>query len=474
MQYSYFCQMIVEQIYTGCLSEAAYYIESNGIAAIVDPLRETTPYLTKLNEQKAELKYIFITHFHADFVSGHVDLAKETGATIVFGPNAEAEFAFHNGEDNEIFNLGDIEIKLMHTPGHTLESSCYLLSDENKKDYCVFTGDTLFIGDVGRPDLAVKSHLNQDDLAKLLHQSLKSKIIPLSDDVIIYPAHGAGSSCGKNMSKETFDTLGHQKKVNYALNQNLSESDFVKEATCGLNQPPQYFPENVKMNKRINTTFDEIISNGLNPISPENFKAIINNDKPLVIDCRKPNEFAESHIPNSLFIGIDGGFAPWAGTVINDLTQKILLVGNESRIQEAITRLSRVGIDNTIGFLKGGISAWENHNYETSSIRSIDAASFENEDLQNANIIDVRNNNEYENGHLKQSTFLPLDNISTNISNYKEESSYYIHCQGGYRSMIACSILKSKGIHNLTDIKGGFVAIESNTNLRIEKVQIIA
>ena len=466
--------MIVEQIYTGCLSEAAYYIESNGIAAIVDPLRETTPYLDKLSSQKAKLKYIFITHFHADFVSGHVDLANKTGAKIIFGPNAEAEFSFHSGRDQEIFNVGNLKIKLLHTPGHTLESSCYLLSNENEEDYCIFTGDTLFIGDVGRPDLAVKSHLNENDLAKLLFKSLRTKIFPLSDDVIIYPAHGAGSACGKNMSKETFDTLGHQKKVNYALNPEMTEAEFIKEATCGLSSPPRYFPENVKMNKSINTTFEQIISNGFTALDPKSFKNISEKENTLIIDCRKPQEYATNHIPNSIFIGIDGGFAPWAGTVISNLNQKILLVGDENRIQEAITRLSRVGIDNTIGYLDGGMLAWKKENYTTSSVRSIDAISFENENLENANIIDVRNNNEYNDGHLKESSFLPLDKISSNISNYSKDSSYYIHCQGGYRSMIACSILKSKGIHNLTDIKGGFMAIKTTTNFTIEKEQTIA
>lgn len=459
--------MNVEQIYTGCLSEATYFIKSGNSAAIVDPLRETNVYISKLKKEKTTLKYIFITHFHADFVSGHVDLAQKTGATIIFGPNAKAEFEFYQAKDEEIFKLGSLKIKALHTPGHTLESTCYLLIDGRNTEHCIFTGDTLFIGDVGRPDLAVKSDFSQSDLAKLLYQSINDKILPLPDETIIYPAHGAGSACGKNMSKETFDTLGHQKKVNYALNINLSKSDFVDEVTCGLAKPPGYFPINVQMNQKINKPFENIISEGLKGISPKEFDDLSKNT--LVIDCRKPNDFAQAHVPNSLFIGIDGGFAPWAGSIIDDLTQNILIVAEPHRVEEVITRLARVGIDNTIGYLDGGIKNWIDHNFKTEKVRSVDATIFEKEQTEKANIIDVRNISEYENGHLINSSFRPLDSINENIKQYKNDEEYQIHCQGGYRSMIACSILKAKGIHKITDVKGGFASIEKNTNLTITR-----
>ena len=462
--------MNVEQIYTGCLAEATYFIQSDSECAIVDPLRETDVYLEKISSSKTSLKYIFITHFHADFVSGHVDLAKETGASIVFGPKAEASFDFYQAHDGEIFNVGGIQIKALHTPGHTLESTCYLLLDEQEKEYCIFTGDTLFIGDVGRPDLAVKSDLSQADLAKLLHQSLKEKIKPLGDHVIIYPAHGAGSACGKNMSKERFDTLGNQRKLNYALNDKLTVDDFVSEVTCGLNQPPNYFPVNVAMNKGINKTFNDIIKSGIKPLNAKEFKSLC--EKATVIDCRKPQEFALSHIPNSLFVGIDGGFAPWAASVMKKLDGEVLLLVEEGREHEAVTRLARVGIDNTIGFLNGGIIAWENAGYKTEMVHSIDAMQFESEINKESNIIDVRNNGEYANGHLMNSVFRPLDQIHQNLNEYQSETNYYIHCQGGYRSMIACSILKANGVHNVTDIKGGFGAIAKSTSLQITNEEI--
>ena len=457
--------MNIEQIYR--VSFSYLFHMSNNEAAIIDPLRETNSYLAKLKEEKATLKYIFITHFHADFVSGHVDLAKKTGATIVFGPNAEAEFDFYHAKDQEKFNLGDLSIKALHTPGHTLESTCYLLLDEKEVEHCIFTGDTLFIGDVGRPDLAVKSSLSQSDLAKLLYQSIKNKILPLRDDVIIYPGHGAGSACGKNMSKETFDTLGHQKKVNYALNNQLNAEEFIKEVTCGLSSPPQYFPINVKMNKSINKPFEKILKDGLTPLSPENFKKAM--EESIVIDCRKPAEYATAHIPGYIFIVIDGGFAPLAGSVISNIHHKILLVGDPDRMEEAITRLARVGIDNTIGYLDGGINNWISEEFKTDSVRSIDAKAFEKETNKNTTIVDVRNNGEYERGHLAKSIFKPLDNIGENINFYNSDESYHIHCQGGYRSMIACSILKSKNIHNVTDIQGGFASISAKTELPIEE-----
>ena len=456
--------MKVEQIYTGCLSEATYFIKSNNEAAIIDPLRETDKYLEKIKSENTTLKYIFITHFHADFVSGHVDLSEKTGAQIIFGPNAKADFKFYSAVDNEVFNLGQIKIKALHTPGHTLESTCYLLTDANNSEYCVFTGDTLFIGDVGRPDLAVKSHLNQKDLAELLYHSIHDKIFPLRDETIIYPAHGAGSACGKNMSKETFDTLGNQKKLNYALNSNLNVEEFITEVTCGLSSPPSYFPLNVKMNQSVNKSYDDIIKSGLTPLKKDDFKKLAESS--IIIDCRKPIDFANSHIPGSIFIGIDGGFAPWAGSVLENINSDIILVADPDRVEEAVKRLSRVGIDNTKGFLEGGMEAWIKAGYEIDKVKSIEVSQFEKEVRDDELIIDVRNNGEYDKGHLVESHLLPLDNFSNNFINYKANSKYYIHCQGGYRSMIACSLLKRKGIHNLIDIKGGFAAIAKDSSLK--------
>lgn len=456
--------MKVEQIYTGCLSEATYFIKSNNEGAIIDPLRETDKYLEKIKSENTTLKYIFITHFHADFVSGHVDLAEKTGAQIIFGPNAKADFKFYSAVDNEVFNLGQIKIKALHTPGHTLESTCYLLIDANNSEYCVFTGDTLFIGDVGRPDLAVKSHLTQKDLAELLYHSIHDKIFPLRDETIIYPAHGAGSACGKNMSKETFDTLGNQKKVNYALNTNLNIEEFVTEVTCGLSSPPSYFPLNVKMNQSVNKSYDDILKSGLTPLKKDDFKKLAENS--IIIDCRKPIDFANSHIPGSIFIGIDGGFAPWAGSVLENINSDIILVANLDRVEEAVKRLSRVGIDNTKGFLEGGMEAWIKAGYEIDKVKSIEVSQFEKEVRDDELIIDVRNNDEYDKSHLINSHLLPLDNFSNNFINYKANNKYYIHCQGGYRSMIACSLLKRKGIHNLIDIKGGFAAIAKDSSLK--------
>jgi hydroxyacylglutathione hydrolase len=456
--------MKVEQIYTGCLSEATYFIKSNKEAAIVDPLRETDKYLEKIRIEKTTLKYIFITHFHADFVSGHVDLAKKTGATIIFGPNAKADFKFYSAIDNEVFNLGKIKIKALHTPGHTLESTCYLLIDENELENCVFTGDTLFIGDVGRPDLAVKSHLSQKDLAMLLYESIHNKLFPLRDETIIYPAHGAGSACGKNMSKETFDTLGNQKKVNYALNSILSIEEFVNEVTCGLSSPPSYFPLNVKMNQSVNKSYDEIIQSGITPLNKNDFKKLAESST--IIDCRKPIDFANGHIPGSIFIGIDGGFAPWAGSVLEDINCDIILVTEPERVEEVVKRLSRVGIDNTKGFLEGGIETWIKSGYTIDKVKSISVSQFEKEATEKDLIIDVRNKGEFDKGHLVKSLLFPLGDFSNNFINYKKNSEYFIHCQGGYRSMIACSLLKREGVHNLIDIQGGFAAITRDSSLK--------
>lgn len=458
--------MKVEQIYTGCLSEATYFIKSGNEGAIVDPLRETGAYLDKIASENVILKYIFITHFHADFVSGHVDLADKTGAKIIFGPNATAEFKFYLAKDEEIFTLGDVKIKTIHTPGHTLESTCYLLYNQNKEEHCLFTGDTLFIGDVGRPDLAVKSHLSQNDLAELLYSSIHEKIYPLRNEIIIYPAHGAGSACGKNMSKETYDTLGNQKKVNYALNPELDKSDFVKEVTNGLSTPPSYFPVNVKMNQSINKSFEDIMKSGFNSLTVNDFKRLSQNA--IVIDCRNPQDFAKAHIPGAIFIGIDGGFAPWAGSVIENIDSNILLVVAPQRAEEAVTRLSRVGIDNTLGFLEGGMEGWIKKGNKVESIKSISANDLEKELISEDIIIDVRNNNEYEKSHLMVSTFLPLSEFSKNHKKYDSNKKLFIHCQGGYRSMIACSLLKRKGLHNITDVQGGFTAISKNTTLEIK------
>jgi len=463
--------MKVEQIYTGCLSEATYFIKSGQASAIVDPLRETQKYIDKIAAEKTVLKYIFITHFHADFVSGHVDLAMKTGAKIVFGPNAKAEFEFHSAYDNEIFVLGDLKIKALHTPGHTLESTCYLLFNNTEKEHCIFTGDTLFIGDVGRPDLAVKSHLSQKDLAGLLYKSLREKIFPLRDETIIYPAHGSGSACGKNMSKETFDNLGNQKKVNYALSSNLKIDDFVKEVTFGLASPPNYFPINVQMNQSINKPFEKIIKNGMTTLNVTDFKK--HSQKAIIIDCRKPKDFANAHIPGAIFVGIDGSFAPWAGTVIEDIKSPIILVVDPSRAEEAVTRLSRVGIDNTLGYLEGGMDSWINQGCKTDTVRSISPLEFEKEIDANSNVVDVRAKSEYENGHLLISQLLPLGNFLKNYKNYNANNKNYVHCQGGYRSMIACSLLKRKNINNIVDIQGGFAAISKETSVKIQNELIV-
>lgn len=452
--------MKVEQIYTGCLAQGAYYISSDGEAAIIDPLRETAPYMERAQKDGVKIKYIFETHFHADFVSGHVDLASKTGATIVFGPQAETKYKSHVAKDGEEFKIGKLTVKVLHTPGHTLESSSFLLKDETGKDYCVFTGDTLFIGDVGRPDLAIKSNLTQEDLAGMLYESLHNKLMPLADDVIVYPGHGAGSACGKNMSKETFDTLGNQKKNNYAFRAESKEA-FIKELTTGILPPPQYFPKNAMLNKSGYSAFDEVLQNGSKALDPSAFEALANEKEALILDVRKPADFAAKHIPNSIFIGIDGQFAPWVGALITDLKQPILLVVPEGREEEAVLRLSRVGYDNCIGYLKGGITAWENAGKETDSIKSIPAQEFA--DVYNKkeiNVLDVRKQGEHDAQHLVKANHKPLDYINEWTNLIDANAEYYIHCAGGYRSMIAASILKARGFKNLIDVSGGFSAIE--------------
>ncbi len=455
--------MKIEQIYTGCLAQGAYYIESKGEVAIIDPLREVHPYIEKANEDNAKIKYIFETHFHADFVSGHLTLAKETGADIIYGPMANPTFKVIIAKDNQEFKLGDITIKALHTPGHTMESTTYLLKDKDGKDHAIFSGDTLFLGDVGRPDLAQKAaHLTQEDLAGTLFDSLRNKIMPLADDVIVYPAHGAGSACGKNMMKETVDTLGNQKKMNYALRADMTKDEFVKEVTDGLLPPPLYFPLNVKMNKEGYKDIDEVIKQGATPFSPDDFEALANKTGALVLDVRHQNDYVKGHIPRSIFIGIDGGFAPWVGALIADVQQPILLVAPEGRIEETITRLSRVGFDNTIGYLDNGFEAWKKANKEFDTLQSISASEFKkivnNEDVP---VFDVRKESEFNAEHMDGAFNSPLDYLNEYLTEFPDNKTFYVHCAGGYRSVIAASILKSRGIHNLVDIAGGFKDIKN-------------
>ncbi|MBC7861786.1 MAG: MBL fold metallo-hydrolase, partial [Bacteroidia bacterium] len=406
------------------------------------------------------IKYIFETHFHADFVSGHVDLAEKTGATIVFGPNAETTFKSHIAKDNEEFSIGKIKIRVLHTPGHTPESSTYLLIDENGKEFCIFTGDTLFIGDVGRPDLAIKSDLTQEDLAGMLYDSLRKKIMPLPGNIIVYPAHGAGSACGKNMSKETFDTLEHQKEVNYAL-QNISRADFIKELTTGILPPPQYFPKNAMLNKTGYENYDSVIKKGSHALSADEFEKIANEENAIVLDVRKPADYTQGHIPNSIFIGLDGQFAPWVGALITDLKQAIVLVAPDGREEETIMRLSRVGYDNTIGYLKGGLETWKNAGKETDTLLSIPAEKFAEEyKNENINVLDVRKPGEFDAQHLLKAESKPLDFINDWTNSVDKNKTYHIHCAGGYRSVIAASILKARGFKNLIDVAGGFSAIQ--------------
>jgi len=460
--------MKIEQIYTGCLAAAAYYIESNGEVAIIDPLRETSPYTQRAENDQAKIKYIFLTHFHADFVSGQVDLAKKTGATIVFGPGAKADYDFHEAKDGEAFKVGDLTLKMLHTPGHTLESMTILLLDEKGKETCIFTGDTLFIGDVGRPDLAVKQGaLTEEDLARELFRSLRSKIMTLPDQITVYPNHGAGSACGKKMSKETFDTLANQKQTNYALRADMTEDEFVKELLTGLSEPPQYFPKNVGMNKRVNNSIDEIVKRGTTSIAPADFKKMAQHEDALILDVRPQSEFVVEHIPGSIFIGLDGQFAPWVGALILDIDQKIILVTPEGREEEAVTRLSRIGYDNSLGYLKGGMEAWKAFGGEVDSIKKITAKEFEAElNSKSIHVLDVRKPGEYDSEHLCDVENVPLDYINRDMKKLDPEKTYYIHCAGGYRSVIFESILKSRGFHNLVDVAGGYGAIKSDTQLK--------
>lgn len=454
--------MTIEQIYTNCLAQGAYYIESNGEVAIIDPLRETQAYIDKANKNNSKIKYIFETHFHADFVSGHIDLAKKTGATIVYGPNAETSYEIHSAKDNEEFRIGHITIKTLHTPGHTLESTTYLLIDENGKNHAIFSGDTLFLGDVGRPDLAIKSDLTKEDLAEMLFDSLRNKIMPLADDVIVYPAHGAGSACGKNLSKETVGTIGEQRKTNYALRSDMTKAEFVEEVLDGIAPPPQYFAKNAMLNKTGYDTFETVLKTGNIALSPEGFEAIANHEDALILDVRPQSEFIKSHIPNSIFIGLNGGFAPWVGALIKDIKQPIILLVPEGKSQEAVTRLSRVGYDNTLGYLKGGIDAWASARKDTDTLESISAEEFANRVRNgNMNILDVRKDGEYKSAHIEDAQHFALDFINEHMSEVTKDKKYHIHCAGGYRSVIAASILKSRGFHNLVDVAGGFDAIKT-------------
>ena len=457
--------MKIEQIYTGCLAQGAYYIESNGEAVIIDPLRDTKAYTDRANASGAKIKYILETHFHADFVSGHLDLQVYTGATIVFGPNAKTEFVSHSATDGEIFSVGNCTIEVLHTPGHTMESTCYLLRDENGKQVAVFTGDTLFIGDVGRPDLAQKSgELTKEDLAGFLFDSLRNKLMPLENDITVYPAHGAGSACGKNMSKETFDTLGHQKEVNYAL-QDMTKEAFIQEVTDGLLPPPFYFPENVAMNKKGVSSLEDVVQNSLKPLSVEAFTVLMEDESVLLLDVRGPQVFCKGFIPGSVNIGLKGDFAPWVGTLITDMKQRIALVTEPGEEEEAITRLARVGYDCVVGYLEGGFESWDNSENEIDQIESISADQFaELATGKKVNTIDVRKPTEFEAEHLEAVTSAPLHELNQHMSAFKTGENNYIHCAGGYRSMIAASILKGRGIHNVIDIAGGYNAI-SKTSL---------
>ena len=462
--------MKVEQIYTGCLAQGAYYIESEGEAAVIDPLREVTPYIERAQKDGAKIKYVLETHFHADFVSGHIDLAKETGATIVYGPTAKPAFDAYIAKDNEDLKLGKVTIRVLHTPGHTMESSCFLLIDENGKEVGLFSGDTLFIGDVGRPDLAqkVKAELTEELLAEHLFHSLRNKVMPLADDIIVYPAHGAGSACGKNMSKETTDTLGHQKATNYALRPDMSMEEFKKELLTGLVAPPAYFPLNVLMNIQGYDSIGDVLKRGNHALSPAAFEAAANETGALVLDTRNPEVFAKGFIPNSINIGIDGNFAPWVGAMIPDIKQQILLVAEPGREEEIVTRLARVGYDYCIGYLEGGFDAWKASGQEVDSIRQVTVDELaEIMKSGNVHLLDVRKKSEYESEHVVDAENAPLDFINDSMQQINKKHTYYVNCAGGYRSMIFNSTLRARGYDNLVDVAGGFKAIKESGKFKV-------
>ncbi len=455
--------MNIEQIYTGCLAQGAYYIESKGEVAIIDPLREVEPYLKRAENDRAKIKYILETHFHADFVSGHVTLAKKTAAPIIYGPNANPSFEAIIANDGQEFPLGDLTIKVLHTPGHTMESTTYLLRDKHGKDLAIFSGDTLFLGDVGRPDLAQKAaSMTQEDLAGILFDSLRNKIMPLADDVVVYPAHGAGSACGKNMMKETVDTLGNQKKMNYALRANMTKEEFIKEVTDGLLPPPKYFPLNVKMNREGYEDIGDVMRRGNIALAPDAFETAANETGAVVLDVRHQNDFVKGHVPRSIFIGLDGDFAPWVGALIADTQQPILLVTPTGKEKEAITRLSRVGFDGTIGYLKGGFEAWKKEGKDYDIIPSVSATKAKDKiGKTHAPVFDVRKESEFLSEHLLDAHNTPLDFLNRHLAEFPKKDDFYVHCAGGYRSVIAASILKSRGIHNLVNIEGGFGALKN-------------
>ena len=462
--------MIIEQIYTGCLAQGAYYIQSANEAAIIDPLREVSPYIEKAQLQGAKIKYVFETHFHADFVSGHVDLSKQTGAPVVYGPEANPTFDAYIAKDNEEFRIGEVTIRVLHTPGHTMESASYLLLDEEGKPAALFSGDTLFIGDVGRPDLAQKAaHMTQEELAGILFDSLRKKIMPLPDDITVYPAHGAGSACGKNMSKETTDTLGNQKKTNYALRADMTREEFIREVTHGLTPPPAYFPLNVKLNREGYQSIDEVLKKGTQALDPEAFELTANETGAVLLDTRDPQTFARGFVPNSINIGIDGSFAPWVGALIPDISQEILIIADEGREEEVVTRLARVGYDYAIGYLKGGIEAWKAAGKELDHIDSVSPRELARrlQATSETQILDVRKNSEHYAEHLIGSENVPLDYINENMSQLDKAKTYYVHCAGGYRSMIFNSIMRARGFQNLVDVQGGFKALKESGEFQI-------
>ncbi len=457
--------MKIEQIYTGCLAQGAYYIRSGNEAAIIDPLREVDPYIARAKAENAAIKYVFETHFHADFVSGHLELAKKTGAEIVYGPTAKPKFHAHIAEDGEEFKVGKATVKVLHTPGHTMESVTYLLKDEQGKENAIFSGDTLFLGDVGRPDLAQKAaNLSKEELAGLLYDSLRSKIMTLPDDIVVYPAHGAGSACGKNMMKETTDTLGHQRVVNYALRANMTRTEFINEVLKGLDTPPAYFPENVRLNKEGAANVDTVLAAASKALKPEEFELVANNENALVLDTRAAQIFRKAFIPNSINIGIDGSFAPWVGALITGVSHPLLIVADPGREAEVVTRLARVGYDHVLGYLEGGISAWIKSGREIDTIQSISASAFaELASTTKPNVIDVRKPGEYSAEHLDGSVNIPLEYLNDHLAEIDQDSPAYIHCATGYRSMLACSILKARGWQHIFDIEGGFKALSATS-----------
>ena len=458
--------MTISQIYTSCLAQGAYYIESNGEVAIIDPLREVQDYIDRAATNNAKIKYIFETHFHADFVSGHVTLAQKTGAKIVYGPKAITNFEAIIAEDNQIFTVGDITITILHTPGHTLESSCFLLKDKNGKDHALFSGDTLFLGDVGRPDLAQKGNFTEKELAGFLYDSLRKKVMTLADDVIVYPAHGAGSACGKNLSKETVGTIGDQKETNYALRAGMTKNEFINEVTNGLLPPPAYFPLNVKLNKEGYQDVEEVIKKSAKPLTVKQFELMANETEAVILDVRHQTDFVKGFIPQSIFIGIDGGFAPWVGTLIKDTNQSILLVTPKGREEDTIKRLSRVGFDNVLGYLEGSFNAWEKAGKEIDTVTSVSAHILEDRIKENVLVFDVRKPGEYDSEHINIAENTPLDFLNDHISEFPIHKEFFLHCAGGYRSVIAASILKARGFHNVIDVAGGYAAIR---NTKIER-----